>query len=204
MIFERGHFNSFRTSKIKKSVISESLDRSRYFTDIQVQSTVKTTVFLLHKHKDLKDVEEAAAVIEMLEKLGAVVYVDSMDDKQPKQTSGETAKRIKNVIKACDKFILLGTNNAIQSHWCNWELGIGDVHKYINNIAILPIKDKNASDAQYKGNEYLQIYPRIDFRDGTTKYVASGKPVQRGYYVCKPRNKNGLTILDPLKDWLKK
>ena len=60
----------------------------------------------------------------------------------PNQTSGETALRIKEIIKRCNKFVLLATDNAIESYWCNWELGIGDTYKYIKNIAILAHKRK--------------------------------------------------------------
>ena len=36
-----------------------------------------------------------------------------MDNKMPKETSGDTAKRIKDIIKYCDKFILMATENVI-------------------------------------------------------------------------------------------
>lgn len=76
----------------------------------------------------------------------------------PKTTSGATAKRLKEKIQSCKKFILLATEQAIASTWCNWELGIGDVHKYINNIALLVIKENYGT---WSGSEYLQIYPVI-------------------------------------------
>lgn len=141
----------------------------------------------------------------MLEDLGAKVYIDSMDNKMPDQTSGETAQRIKKVIKECDRFILLATAKAIEFYWCNWELGIGDVHKYSSSkIAILPIKERGQLDTQYKGNEYLQIYSRIDYRDGTTYYTNSQKRIVKGYYVVEVKNKEGKTIITPLKTWLAK
>lgn len=138
MIFEKGHFKS---SRLQKSIITESLNRIKTFSAKNTYDT-KTTVFLSHKHKDLEEIEEATGVIEMLEDLGVKVYIDSMDNKMPDQTTGETAARIKEVIKYCDKFILLATTKAIESYWCNWELGIGDVHKFHKNIAILPVKEK--------------------------------------------------------------
>jgi hypothetical protein len=119
----------------------------------------------------------------------------------PDQTTGETAARIKEVIKYCDKFILLATEKAIESYWCNWELGIGDVHKFQRHIAILPVKDKGEYDFQYKGNEYLQIYPRIDYEDGKSFYN-DGKQIPAGYYVSDPINKEGVRYINPLKVWL--
>lgn len=197
MIFEKGHFKS---SRLQKSYINESLNKTKTFSATTAYDT-KTTVFLSHKHKDLEELEEATGVIELLEDLGVKVYIDSMDNKMPEQTSGETASRIKDVIKYCNKFILLATEKAIESYWCNWELGIGDVHKFERNIAILPVKEKGQYNHQYKGNEYLQIYPHIDYEDGTSRYN-TGEIIPKGYYVAKPRNKEGVRIITPLKTWL--
>jgi len=196
MIFERGHFQS---KKINESRIKDSLRETKLFSSKTAYSQ-KPSVFLSHKHNDLED---ARGVIGEFESLGAKIYIDSMDNKMPEQTSGETALRIKDVIKFCNKFVLLATDNAIESYWCNWELGIGDTHKYIEHIAILPIKEKGTYDHNFKGNEYLQIYPSIDYEDGTNRYVTSKQLIPRGYYVCKPRDKNGIRYITELSEWLK-
>ncbi len=197
MIFERGHF---RSNAIQKSRINESLKEVRTFNSKTAYST-KPTVFLSHKHNDVEDEEELKGFMGKLQDFGVKVYIDSMDNKMPDQTSGDTASRIKEVIKYCNKFILLATEKAIESYWCNWELGIGDTHKYIEHIAILPIKDRGEYDSQYKGNEYLQIYPSIDFENGTRRYN-SNKIITEGYYWCKPKNKEGIRYITPLKEWL--
>ena len=194
MIFERGHFNS---SIIEERVINESLKEVRTFS-AQYASTVIPTVFLSHKHDDLNDLQ---GFMGKLKQLGAKVYIDSMDNKMPGQTSGETAKRIKEVIKFCNKFILLATEKAIESYWCNWELGIGDTFKYMKHIAILPIKDKGEIDYQYKGNEYLQIYPRIDYENGTNRY-RNGAAISAGYYISYPPDKDGVKTIELLTTWL--
>ena len=200
MIFEKGHF---RSSRLQKGYINESLSRTKTFSTKNAYDS-KTTIFLSHKHSDIEELEEATGVIETLEDLGAKVYIDSMDNKMPDQTSGETAQRIKEVIKYCDRFILLATAKAIESYWCNWELGIGDVHKYSRKIAILPVKEKGQYDSQYKGNEYLQIYPSIDYEAGTNYYRNNGGVITKGYYVAEPRNKEGIRYIKPLKTWLLK
>lgn len=195
MIFERGHFktNSFTN-------LNESLRETRMFSSTKYEP--RPTVFISHKHSDLQDEEELQGVIKLLEDVGAKIYIDSMDNKMPDETSGETALRIKEVIKHCKKFVLIATEKAIESYWCNWELGIGDTHKYIAHIAILPIKEKGEHDFQFKGNEYLQIYPSISFEDGNKRYITSNKIIESGYYVCKPRNKEGVRYITPLKKWL--
>ena len=194
MIFQRGDFTD---NNISKSVITESLTKTRNFSAAS-ESVTKSTIFLAHKHDDLDDLQ---GVIGLLEKLGAKIYIDSMDNKMPMETSGVTAARIKKVIKFCNKFILLATGKAIQSYWCNWELGIGDTHKYIEHIAILPMKERGASDTSWPGNEYLQIYPSIQYEDGTNQY-RDGRPIAKGYYVVKPKNAEGIFMYTSFNTWL--
>lgn len=197
MIFERGHFSD---SRLDKSIISNSLQESRNFSTNSHE--YKKTVFLSHKHSDLYDIEEAKGVISLLQSFGCKVYIDSMDKSMPTRTSTDTAIKIKEIIKHCDKFILVATEKAIKSYWCNWELGIGDVHKYIKHIALIPIKERNTSDNNYIGNEYLQLYPKIDYENGTSQYK-NGNTIPRGYYVCQPKKSDGSYNLKPLKEWLK-
>ncbi|PUV24160.1 toll/interleukin-1 receptor domain-containing protein [Sphingobacterium athyrii] len=194
MIFERGHFKTSRFINL-----NESLKATRNFSKSQPQ--YKPTVFVSHKHSDLEDQEEMKGIFELLQDFGAEVYIDSMDKKMPTETSGETALRIKEVIKHTNKFILVATEKAIESFWCNWELGIGDTHKYIDHIAIIPIKEKGERDSQYKGNEYLQIYPLIEYNEAFTNI--KGHHFVEGYYVSKPENKEGIKYITLLKEWLK-
>ncbi len=153
-------------------------------------------IFLSHKHDELSILQD---VIAFLKEEGVDVYVDWMDSSMPAYTNAETAHKLKEKIKTSDKFILVATPNAINSKWCNWELGLGDAAKYIKNIALFPI---NKTYETFKGSEYLAIYPRIEYEDGTTKYVG-GAYIQRGYYVIYPADKNGNNSIYPLKDWLK-
>jgi hypothetical protein len=117
--------------------------------------------------------------------MGVATYIDSFDPTMPDFTCGKTAERIKERIKQCDKFMLLATDNAITSKWCNWELGIGDVHKYKSNIAIVPVKNYNR--ASYTGSEFLEIYPYL--------YQSSN-----GYFIKDPIS----GTIKSLNEWLKK
>lgn len=195
-LFYRGDFNKY---KINDSELRKSLTESFNFSAESASGFKQTTVFISHKHNDLEDLK---GVIGYLEKECDVsVYIDSSDEKMPKITSVITAERIKNKIKTCNKFILLATNAAIASKWCNWELGFGDALKSENNdIAILPMNDNELSD--YSGNEYMELYPTIIYRDGTTKYRNSEEYIPEGLYVrTKNKNKNGYSI-EPLYEWL--
>jgi len=186
LVFEEGDFKGYSQSSLNESR-SSIMKHSSY-------GIRKTTVFISHKHADLEDLK---GVLGFLQRIYDVkVYIDSRDPTMPKITSAETARNIKERIKQCDKFILLATNGAIKSEWCNWELGYGDAHKYKKNIALFPIKPKGASDSSYDGFEYMNIYPFVVYYNGTEKYT-NGNSIPRGYYV---RDESYIT---PLGEWLK-
>ena len=164
----------------------------RFFSNLNEARVARTrsaysreiTVFLSHNHRDKEILE---SVIVELKLLGVNIYVDWNDEFMPYVTSGETARRIKEKIRNSKKFILIATEAAIASKWCNWELGYGDAYKYRDHIAIMPIKESR--DRIYTGSEYLQIYPII-----TNEYQYS----IGNYYVEYQDTKISL------KDWLQR
>lgn len=159
------------------------------------RDTTKPMIFLSHKHDEFSILQD---VIAFLKDEGVDVYIDWMDPNMPAYTNAETAHKLKRSIKVADKFILIATPSAINSKWCNWELGLGDAEKYIENIALLPI---NRNNENFKGAEYLAIYPFIDYENGTNKYMDE-RSITKGYYV-KYRLPAGNHRLEPLKDWLR-
>ena len=164
------------------------------------------TVFISHKHDDLArlmpyesrdGLDNLRGVIGFLEKeFGVTAYIDSRDPQMPEVTSAETASRIKGKIRSCDKFILLATEAAISSKWCNWELGYSDGCKFKKDIAMFPMR---SSDGRFSGSEYMRLYPTIAFYEGSEE-LEDGGLVPRGYYVREPQD--GEWILESLKDWL--
>lgn len=195
-IFERGYF---QTHRIQDSQFSTVQNRAELLFENRIYS-FKTKVFLSHKHSDLDELKDIIGFLQS--KYNVDVYIDSMDKAMPTTTSGATATRIKSVIEKCDKFILLATNDAVESKWCNWELGFGDAQKFRDDIAILPIKEKGQYDFQYKGKEYMSIYPQIIYYDGSEQYT-SGARVTPGFYYGY-RDDKGTINITPLNDWLKK
>lgn len=176
-IFEQGAFKSFSDVYLSASRIP-IYEFSQY-------TPRRTTVFISHKHDDLDDLK---GVLGFLEKsYGVKVYIDSRDPAMPPTTSSATATKLKDRIKKCDKFLLLATNSAIESKWCNWELGFGDANKYQEHIALFPLKPQGTTDDAYKGSEYLQIYPYIRYFDGTERYKGI-QQIRRGYYVVFPES----------------
>ncbi|MCC8410996.1 toll/interleukin-1 receptor domain-containing protein [Mucilaginibacter sp. UR6-1] len=179
-IFTKQQFENKARNKAGYTGLSAHLTENRAFS----KSLATTSIFLSHSHKDRPIVEQAKV---FFQNLGLSIYVDWADETMPEKTNGITAAKIKIKIKDNDKFILLATNDAVSSKWCNWEVGIGDSYKLNNDkICVLPLADNSKT---WDGNEYLQIYPRIEESEYTDDY----------YKVIYP---NGST--ESLNDWLKK
>ena len=189
-IFEQGAFSRYSKRSLN-SATSPILEHSQFSS--------KTTVFISHRHDDLEDLQGVLGFLE--DEYQVKVYIDSKDSSMPITTSAETAINLKDRIRKCDRFILLATNGAIESKWCNWELGFGDANKFPDHIAIFPFKPRGAYDYQYKGSEYMRIYPYIKFSDGSEEY-SNGEKITRGYYVVTPQKEK--KIYCSLKQWLSK
>jgi hypothetical protein len=180
-IFTEQEFRNLANQKAGSRGLSGTVNENRTFS----KSSSSTSLFLSHSHQDKDKIEQAKL---FFENLGISIYVDWADQTMPERTSGATAQKIKNqIIYLNDKFILLATNNAVSSKWCNWEVGIADPFKLPNKkMALLPLADNRG---QWNGNEYLQIYPRIE-----KNQLQNGS---EGYFVWFPDG----TYLN-LKTWL--
>ena len=187
-IFEEDCFAGYANVRLDEARSVIPITHSQYGRQV-------TTVFISHKHDDLDSLKGLLGFLE--KNYNVKVYIDSKDPSMPKVTSAKTAENIKSRIKQCDKFILLATNGAVESKWCNWELGYGDAQKYKSHIALFPIKPKGSFDSSYKGSEYMGLYPYIIHCDGREHYD-DGTSVKKGYYVYD-QVQNSVTALD---QWL--
>lgn len=115
------------------------------------------STFLSHS---TKDADLLAAVIRLLERHGAQVYVDKKDESLPPYTSRETAEVLRGRIQQSRKFILFTTKNSKGSRWVPWELGVADGYRRPPNVAILPGVD-TATETGWAEQEYLGVYDRI-------------------------------------------
>lgn len=192
-ILSKSQLLQFRNiTRTFSKTINESLSEFK-----QESKSGKINIFLSHKHNEKAELDSA---ISLLKKIGVNIYVDWLDEEMPKSTSGKTAQRIKTKIIENDKFILLATESAICSKWCNWELGFGDAQKYIKNIAIFPVRE-NGSD--FSGSEYLDIYPRIEYVYKNTISRKIGGFFDEGYYVITPKDDEGTSFYTKLEAWFK-
>ncbi|HNZ52568.1 MAG TPA: toll/interleukin-1 receptor domain-containing protein [bacterium] len=147
------------------------------------ESVVKTaakikTAFLCHSHRDEELVK---GLIVILKESGINIYVDWQDHSMPATPNKETARKIQEKIKTSDIFLFLATSNSKASRWCPWEIGYADSSG--KGIYIIPTSD---GDGTY-GNEYLQLYPRID----SGQYKIGGKP---GYFLSEAGEESGYAI----------
>jgi hypothetical protein len=153
-IISRARLSSLTEIKLGPQQFSATLSEARN----QAKSLARVTIFLSHSHSDA-DKADVQKVSVLLRRVAGSIYIDRNDSGLPVTTGAETAARLKNKIKECRKFILLASDNAINSKWCNWELGFGDAQKYLAHIALFPIKENYSG---YQGMEYLKIHPRIE------------------------------------------
>lgn len=117
----------------------------------------QASIFLSHSHKDRDWIEDI--IVYIAYNTGVHIYVDWQDRTMPAVTNRATAERIKKKIGELDVFVVLATPNAMASRWVPWELGIADTLKGSAKIGILPAIDR---EGNYPGNEYLQLYRRIE------------------------------------------
>lgn len=124
------------------------------------KASAEVVVFLSHSHHDRDLIENARLLIASQ---GVKVYVDYKDSSMPPITSPETARLLKEKIKSCKKFLMLASNNALESKWVPWELGFADSAILINNVAVFPVAD---NDGTWRGSEYVGLYQKIEQGDG--------------------------------------
>lgn len=186
MIFSRSLLNAIGEGDFERS-LANHLSRS-------MSPGKRASVFLSHKHDEANTLLQ---VTYLLEQIHASVYVDWQDRSMPDITCGLTAERIKEKIKQYDKFILVATDGAIASKWCNWELGYGDAQKYAQKkIALFPIKEDNRD---WTGSEYMELYPTIEIFDGHVRCEITNTIPQANFYVVYHF---GNKRIIPLEDWL--
>jgi hypothetical protein len=118
------------------------------------------TAFLCHSHDDENMVR---GLLNLFQEDGWRVYVDWQDPAMGEKPTRETAEKIKLTIRVMDYFLFLATPNSVASRWCPWEIGYADSEKAVDRILIIPTTDRSGT---WYGNEYLQLYRKIDEAEG--------------------------------------
>lgn len=124
----------------------------------------QSTAFLSHSHKDAP---LALGLQELLNNQGWDVYIDWQDQTMPDKPDAETAFNIKAAIIRADWFLFLATQHSMTSRWCPWEIGFADGKKVHDRITIVPTLDDLG---HFYGNEYLNLYNKIDVSSGSLAF----------------------------------
>ena len=119
-------------------------------------------IFLSHSYDDNQYVEP---IKQVFEDLGYSVYVDWITDKQLDRTcvTSESADKLRERMRKSKSLFYLTSEHASTSKWMPWELGFFDGLK--QRVAILPITMSLVPVSEYRGQEYLGLYPYVYHED---------------------------------------
>ena len=122
-------------------------------------TTLGYDVFLSHSFQDANVI---LGVKTIAETSGLGVYVDWIDDPSldRNKVTAETADVLRARMRASSSFVYAHSTNTPDSKWMPWEIGYFDGNKPAGSVWILPLVVEN--DAEFKGQEYLGLYPTIE------------------------------------------
>ncbi|MFC3677764.1 toll/interleukin-1 receptor domain-containing protein [Ferrovibrio xuzhouensis] len=151
--------------------------QQRYRSLYEARTAGAKSAFLSHSHLDQELVK---GLVAKLQESGWLIYVDWADHTMPNRPNRETAKKIKDKILETTYFLFLATQNSMNSRWCPWEIGYADGTKSIENIFVIPTADDNGIT---HGNEYLDLYRRIDLTNVNNRLGAFNPTEVNGMFV---------------------
>lgn len=172
--------------------LAKSLTRTRSADSIlkELSQTNQTRFDIFLSHSRL-DAEIILGVKKAFENAGKTVYVDWVNDPYLDRTcvTPQTAHRLRQRMHQSDALFYVHSMNSVASKWMPWELGFFD--GFNGNVAIVPITQNQTS--QFKGEEYLGLYPYVDL---TAAQIYIHRSL--GDYVQYPVWKTGRDKMRPL------
>jgi hypothetical protein len=150
---------------VRKSASTILSEESRDFSAAEAYD-----VFLSHSSDDA---DAVLGVKRIMESLKLKVYVDWIDDSQLDRTkvTKKTAALLRVRMRASTCLVYVDSPNAADSAWMPWELGYFDGLSP-QLIWILPLVAEY--DSEFKGQEYLGLYPTIDKIAGLVGHLNLG------------------------------
>jgi len=124
------------------------------------ESTSTYDIFLSHAYEDAIYIK---GLRDKLVESGFSVYVDWIDDPQLDRShvTKSTAAVLRTRMKSCKSLLFVTSEDAKNSVWMPWELGYMDCQTQ-SRVAIVPIVEDENRAAEFKGQEYLGLYPYFD------------------------------------------
>jgi hypothetical protein len=136
--------------------------RSLVEAELRKSAATSTTttfdVFLSHAYLDAPII---LGVKTLLEAEGLTVYVDWIEDPllDRSRVTAETADVIRMRMRHSGSLLYATSESSSRSKWMPWELGYFDGFRP-DYVAILPLVRSSTED--FKGQEYLGLYPYIE------------------------------------------
>ena len=140
-------------SYVSKSASQLLMEDSKKFSSIN-----RYDIFLSHSYQDAEVIYGIKTIVE---KQGLKVYVDWLEDPGLDQgrVTARTAQILRERMKSCASLVYVHSSNSKESAWMPWELGYFDGLKF-GYVWILPLVSEY--DSEFKGQEYLGLYPPIE------------------------------------------
>lgn len=144
---------------LNQTVTEKILKESYFFSQKEEKS--EYDIFISYSWNDR---EFAYKIVYLLEQCGYSTYVDYKDIKLDRAVVNEdTARELALKMKKCKALLYLHSPSASVSKWCPWEVGYFSGIKNFR-CANLPLTENAAEN--FKNQEYLEIYPFIDYEKG--------------------------------------
>ena len=131
-------------------------------------------IFLSHAFEDAILIK---GLRDLLVEAGYSVYVDWIEDPQfeRKYVSKYTAAALRRRMSQCKSLLFATSEAAKKSLWMPWELGFMDSETN-SRVAIAPIVLSGQQFEEFRGQEYLGMYPYLD-RTGQALYIHASSDV---------------------------
>lgn len=131
-------------------------------------------IFLSHAFEDAILIK---GLRDLLVELGFSVYVDWINDPQleRKYVSKYSAATLRQRMGQCRSLLFATSEAAKGSLWMQWELGFMDADTKAR-LAIAPIVLDEQQYDEFKGQEYLGLYPYLD-KSGAVLYIHTSRNV---------------------------
>ena len=145
-----------RLAANRRQRLRESIDQGHRNVLMKAAALSHYDIFLSHSFRD-KDL--VVGIAELFEKFNYTVYLDWREDSQLNRATvnRETANTLKDRMSSSSALFFVPTDHAIESKWMLWELGFMDGKN--GKAAVFPITQADTDSSDYRGQEYLGIYP---------------------------------------------
>ena len=158
---------NYLINKVQASANAANESQLRNFSNASLNESVKAAsirdqfdIFLSHSFEDAILIK---GLRDELADQGYSVYVDWINDPLLDRTkvTKESAAALKARMMQ-SKCLLYATSDAAKkSVWMPWELGFMDSYRD-SRVAIAPIVDDTDQEKEFRGQEYLSLYPYLD------------------------------------------